>query len=294
MGHFRPLVVALATLGLIVVTLVALPPRAVGALARSSRHVAPATTVFGPGFVRARGWNVLETGLTIPPQAPTASAANVPFAAGDRSQQSPPTATVSSLRSGGVVLWAQLYPSGGNPAIDRTFPPRRLPLRLADAFNTTNPEGFNGKGAVRRIDARAEGYNIDVVIFFGSRAPSTQAVAAARNELARLVVPQCPTAAKTLGRGDLQAATSSLLVWLHAHYVGRPSDLRGARVAASVVSRAASARIRFAAAMCRAEASRIAAVTVTPPAQGRVNIGPQPLLYFLSKTANGWSIWREG
>ena len=82
--------------------------------------------------------------------------------------------------------------------------------------------------------------------------------------------------------------------WLHAHYVGRPSDLRGARVAAGVVSKATGARVHLVATMCRAEAARLVAVTVTPSAQGRANIGRLPLLYFLSKTANGWNIWRAG
>jgi hypothetical protein len=165
---------------------------------------------------------------------------------------------------------------------------------LPTPWKTTNPEGFNGKGAVRRIDARASGYDIDVVIFFGSLTPSARALTAARSELARLVLPGCPTAAQQLGRGDLQAATIALTSWLHAHYVGRPSDLRGARVAASVVSKASGTRVRVVATMCRADAPRMVAVTVTPSAQGRANIGSLPLLYFLSKTATGWSIWRAG
>jgi hypothetical protein len=258
------------------------------------RTITAPTAATGPGFLPATGWNVLQTGLTVPPEGPVASAANVPFAPADLSQQSPPTATVAALPASGVLLWAQFYPSGQIPAIDRTFPVRTLPLRLADARVTTNPEGFGGSGAVRRIAARVNGYNVDVVIFFGANQPSASALADARGELARLTLPACPAIAQPIDPYEVAAAQAYLVAWLRAHYVSRLSDLRGARARAVVVSGVRDRRIRLVATTCASQAAHLVAVTVTPSAAGRANLGRLPLLYFLSKTSTGWSVWREG
>ena len=73
--------------------------------------------------------------------------------------------------------------------MDRGFPLRRLPLRLNEAAPSRAPEGFASVGKVFHLDARARGYDIFIYIFFGSRKPSTAALAAANSALANLYLP---------------------------------------------------------------------------------------------------------
>jgi protein MpaA len=85
----------------------------------------------GPGFRPSAGWHILENGLSAPPTESAATAANVPFAAGDRSQPTAtptPIKTVAHLLRDGIVIWAQFVPRGSHPRIDKNFPPAALPL----------------------------------------------------------------------------------------------------------------------------------------------------------------------
>ena len=82
---------------------------------------------------------------------------------------------------------------------DATFPPRELPLSLEDA----EPGGLEGQPDhiyAERLQAQVNGWNIDLLVFYGGTAPtevppghtepSAQTVAAAQEQLARLVVPR--------------------------------------------------------------------------------------------------------
>jgi hypothetical protein len=55
-------------------------------------------------------------------------------------------------------------------------------------------EGMPPVGQTRRLLARVGLYDIDVQVFFGAANPSPAVLAAAREELGRLVVPACPDA----------------------------------------------------------------------------------------------------
>jgi hypothetical protein len=67
--------------------------------------------VVGPGFLPAAGWDVVQTGATMPPQVPTATAANVPLDSRDPAGELP-TTTLADLPDRGVVLFAAFYPAG--------------------------------------------------------------------------------------------------------------------------------------------------------------------------------------
>ena len=142
----------------------------------------------GPSFQRADGWHVLSRNGEL-------AAANVPFAAADRSMASPPARTVAALQRDGIVIWT-MYARGGNDH----YPPRRLPLRVEQGV-TSNPfEGFPcapavttskcyvASGSIRHLQARSGSYAIDLYVFFGTDRPTSASVAAADTELARLSV----------------------------------------------------------------------------------------------------------
>ncbi len=145
-----------------------------------------------PGFLPARGWQTVTT-----PSASSATAANI--ALGPYSLKgSLPWDTVERLEDGDMVLFAMVYPMG-NTAVDANFPKRELPLSLDDAVTDTNFEGQPDHIYADRIGAQVNGWNIDLLIFYGGgdptavppvrRAPSAETRAAAQEQLARLRVP---------------------------------------------------------------------------------------------------------
>jgi hypothetical protein len=137
-----------------------------------------------PHFQVADGWHVIvEPGQIV-------SAANIPFAAADRSE-SAPTRTVASLPPRGIVIWVQWRQRRRIRAEDRQYPRRSLPLRV-QSMARTQPEGFacppsSGNGcATQALQAASARRDIAVWIFFGSGKPSSAQIAAANAELARL------------------------------------------------------------------------------------------------------------
>jgi hypothetical protein len=277
------------------------------AATRSTPATLQAPGASGPGFLPSSGWNILQNGLTTPPLASVATAANVQFARGDAGQPTPmPARTVAALPADGIVIWAIFYPRGQSAGIDRKFPARSLPLRVAEMIKTNPPEGFNcppraqagcfdAAGAIRRLQTSANGYDIALTIFFGRSHPSAATIAAANQELAQLSLPGCPTAVPLQER-DLQAAAAFTLSWLRAHYIGpgHLRDLRGARaVGFALPAHPADSRLSIVRTLCGSATDRIVAVRVTPSRVGRQNLGPK-LLYFLAKTPAGWAVWRQG
>lgn len=154
-----------------------------------------APTANFPGFLPARGWQTVTT-----PSASSATAANIPLGP-DSLKGSVPWDTVERLEDGDIVLFAMLYPAGESAALDANFPRRELPLSLDDSVTDIN---YNFEGQpdhiyVDRIGAQINGWNIDLLIFYGGgdptavppvrSEPSTETRAAAQEQLARLVVP---------------------------------------------------------------------------------------------------------
>ncbi len=143
-----------------------------------------------PHFRTARGWHVIaEPGQIV-------SAANVPFAAADRSE-SAPIRTVASLPRYGIVIWIQWLRRGRFPAKDqRYYPSRPLPLRVQD-MTATAVEGFTcpriSNGCfTRALQAGSERWDVAVWVFFGTDDPLPEDIAAADAELARLRLPNAP------------------------------------------------------------------------------------------------------
>ena len=145
-----------------------------------------------PRFEPASGWHLLSRDGEL-------AAANLPFAAADRSLSRPPSHTVATLPRDGIVIWTLLVPqartSGGGA--QPKYWPARPPLRVGVATATNPPEGFfcapaaearcfDAAGSVRRLQGRAGGYDVAVTIFFGTDRPSAAQVRAADGELARL------------------------------------------------------------------------------------------------------------
>jgi len=142
----------------------------------------------GPGFLPARGWDTFQTGVTRPPQAPSATAANISLGE-DALSGTFPWQTVAKLGTGQVLLQATFYPSGESAGIDRKFTRRSLPLSLDDAEPGASLEGQPPNVTAERLVARVHGYNLDLFVFFG-RTATPAARAAAQDELDRLVVPE--------------------------------------------------------------------------------------------------------
>ena len=143
----------------------------------------------GPGFLPATGWETFQTGATSPPQAPSATAANVALGP-DALSGTFPWQTIGGLESGDVLMHALFLPTGESEAVDEQFPPRELPLSLDDARAGAQLEGQPAGVTALRLLARVNDTNVDVLVFFGGGEPTPEALSLAREELARLVVPQ--------------------------------------------------------------------------------------------------------
>ena len=151
-----------------------------------------ALTANFPGFLPAPGWQTVTT-----PSASSATAANIPLGR-DTLKGYVPWDTVERLEGGDVVLFAMVYPTG-NTTVDANFPKRGLPLSLDDSVTDINFEGQPNHIYADRLGAQVNGWNIDLLIFYGGgdrtavppvrRAPSAETRAAAQEQVARLVVP---------------------------------------------------------------------------------------------------------
>jgi hypothetical protein len=148
------------------------------------------TAASGPGFLPAPGWETFQTGLTTPPRTPTATAANVTLGP-DVLSETFPWQTVAGLRSGQVLLEAIFYETGAVTGVDAHFRPHSLPLELGTAERGVSLEGQPPNVTAYRLDARVNGWNLDLFVFFGG-SPTPAARAAAQDELNRLVVPKGP------------------------------------------------------------------------------------------------------
>jgi hypothetical protein len=166
----------------------------IGALATPSGSAAPAPT--GLGFLPAPGWSVLQNGGDGTAVRPAvAVAANVELSPDDDANGLP-LSTLETLPPGGVLIVASFI-SRGEAYYDRYFPSRTLPLRSGDASRgieagvQIRPEEPLGEYELR---AAVNGYDLDLNFYFGTPQPTAAALAAAQQQLDRLVVaqPQSP------------------------------------------------------------------------------------------------------
>ena len=247
----------------------------------------------GPGFLPAAGWNVVQTGLTVPPEGPSAIAANVPIAPRDLKIGGRPTVTIKGLGPDEMLLYARFIPGGQIAAVDRQFPKRQTPLRLRDA-RPGSLEGLTNSGRTLRLLAQVASYDIDVLIIFGDAQPSNALLKEADAELGRLVVAPCPQAAYVLSRQDKADAEAFVMTWLSAHYPRPHSELRGASARVTIVADGGSQRARTAVASCGDQlARRVAEVNVMFPTRAvPTPAGRFPVAYLIYQTKDGWRIWR--
>jgi hypothetical protein len=133
-----------------------------------------------PRFLPAPGWEVVQGEWST-------TASNIPMGP-DTQSGGAPWDTVERLGEGDVVIWAMLLPAGENALVDANFPPGELPLSLDDA----PPGGLEGNpevGLTLRTGVQVNGWNIDLMVFYGTAVPSAETRAAAQEQLARLDVP---------------------------------------------------------------------------------------------------------
>jgi hypothetical protein len=187
--------VAVAGIALVVSVVVARSDDGSGRV-RTGRSSTTTTTIAAPradalGFRRAPGWRTV--------MAPTGSATAANISLGpDTAKGYMPWDTVERLEAGDVVLYAVAYPTG-KPLMDANFPKRELPLSLDDATHDISFEGQPAHIYADRLDAQVDGWNIDLLVFYGGgdptavpptrAAPSARTRAAAQAELERLVLP---------------------------------------------------------------------------------------------------------
>jgi hypothetical protein len=145
-----------------------------------------------PSFRPAEGWETVTT-----PSVFSVTAANVPLGP-ESARGSMPWDTVERLGDGDVVLFAMVSPTG-TPAVDANTPERELPLSLDDATTDISFEGQPDHIYADRLTARVNGWNIDLLVFYGGgdpnaeppvrAAPSAATRAAAQEQLSQLLVP---------------------------------------------------------------------------------------------------------
>lgn len=153
----------------------------------TTSDVATSVAMTVPYFRATAGWEAVQEGSAV-------AAGNVPLG-NDALEVFPAGEAVGRLEDGDVVLKASYW---RGTAADATFPPRELPLSLDDA----QPGGIEGSPDnvyIERLLANVNGWNIDLLIFFGGTDPtaaspfhtdpSPETRAAAQEQLARLVVP---------------------------------------------------------------------------------------------------------
>jgi hypothetical protein len=150
----------------------------------------------GLGFLPEPGWDVLQTGADATRDQPViAIASNRAFAPDDaartlRNSSGLPYSTLLALPKNGIVIVASFTTSP--PSTQRDFyPPRRLPLSLSEALPWTafrvqvRPERPLGQYLLR---ASANGYDVELQIYFGTPRPSRDMIEAAQRQVDRLSV----------------------------------------------------------------------------------------------------------
>jgi hypothetical protein len=144
-----------------------------------------------PYFRPAPGWETSQAGFV-------ATAANVPLRPDALEGNFPAYETIGRLAEGEVLLQAAFYPMGESTAVDAIFRPRELPLSSDEAY----PAGFEGQPVHiygERLGVQVNGWNIDLLIFYGGgdptavppvrSEPTVETRTAAQEQLERLVIP---------------------------------------------------------------------------------------------------------
>ena len=181
------------------------------------------------GFGASPGWNI-ATGAGPGCAAGAATAATAPIA--ERPDEFPQE-TVKRLPADGIVIWACANHAGPNGAT--SFRPATLPLQVSDADVQTGWEGQPNPDAPQYLLwRRANGYDLDVRVFFGRQHPSRERLAEAQAELDRFDA-SVDSAKKTGTAAASQPRATPRVRWRHSVSLGQPdhgSLVRGVRLPA--------------------------------------------------------------
>jgi hypothetical protein len=145
-----------------------------------------------PYFRAAPGWETSQGGVV-------ATAGNVPLGPDALEGNFPAYGTIGRLEEGEVLLQAAVYPMGESMAVDTIFRPRQLPLSSDEAYPMLSFEGQPDHIYAERLGVQVNGWNIDLLIFYGGgdptavppvrSEPTVETRTAAQEQLERLVVP---------------------------------------------------------------------------------------------------------
>jgi hypothetical protein len=176
----------------------------------------------------------------------------------------------TATSANGTRIDARFSPASEHPG----WPQRLLPLQLP---------------AAEQLQAHIGAYAVEVTVSLPSH--DAAVLAAAREELGRLVVPSCP-AAVPLSQRYVGQALHYVLQWLPAHYSGRSGDVAGATATAHLGK--TMPRHGEAAADCGATvAARSIEVDVVLPKIAKISASLSQLTYFVAKTSQGWTVWER-
>ena len=179
----------------------------VGASIAPGGSAAPAP--LGLGFLPERGWNVLQNGGDGTAVRPaSAVAANVALSPDD-DPDGVPLSTLESLPRDGVVVVATFILRDAQPWLDAGYPARALPLDIREAAPfgiQVRPDRPLGQYQLR---AGVNGHDVDLNIYYGTRNPSGELLAAAQRQVSRLVVRAASANANPGASGGVAEAHSS-------------------------------------------------------------------------------------
>lgn len=163
--------------------------------------IAPSGTAasgpLGTGFLPESGWTVLQSGADATPERQAlAVASNVQLhpeddARGIRNSSGLPFETLLRLPRGGVVIVALFSLREPYAWYDEEYPRRDLPLRVNDAARSNfysvpvRPDRPLGQ---YQLQATVNDHYLNIYFYFGTLTPSPALIAAAQEQLDRLVV----------------------------------------------------------------------------------------------------------
>jgi hypothetical protein len=147
------------------------------------------SAVTGLGFLPAKGWSVVQSG-PVAAQHSIAVATNVPVSPLDVPIDGPPYTTIRRLPPNGIVLYAE-FTARGNVWTDLGYPADAGVPQLEEAYRETawndqiRPENPLAQYVLQFSNS---GYNVEVHAYIGRLRPSATQLAAAQEQLDRMIV----------------------------------------------------------------------------------------------------------
>jgi hypothetical protein len=160
-----------------------------GLLVAPSGGASSPAAVTGLGFLPAKGWSVVQSGPGAAEHS-IAVATNVPVSSLDVPLDGPPYTTIRRLPPDGIVLYAE-FTARGNVWTDLGYPAYAGVPQIEEAYRETawndqiRPEDPLAQYVLHFSDS---GYNVEVHAYIGRLRPSGRELAAAQEQLDRMIV----------------------------------------------------------------------------------------------------------